>query len=143
MRKTIAEQPVQIISSHTAGSFHDCVCYGIHWDSATFTLGIDLDYIVAWVEPKHSTDGYRFHVAPATLVFRDVDGLQIQLTWSATLTAQIASLSTAGKRANPNGGEEVEVVIEFAEPDGTMSLWTTGYELHVWAGAKEMDLPHL
>jgi hypothetical protein len=111
-------------------SFHDCHVHGLRWRRDAFSFSVDLQYILEWIEPTASFAGYQFSVCEARLVFQSVSDLKVQMDWSSSpLDAQIEGLRVAESRATPNGGTERLFEIEFADPEGSISLWSSGYEL--------------
>ena len=59
--------------------WHDAQIHAIGWSQPSGELLLDLDYILEWVGPCGAEDSYQFWTAPATLVFRDVTELSIDL----------------------------------------------------------------
>lgn len=113
-------------------SFHDCHVYGIQWQPSRFTFSLDLDYVLEWIEPAKPEQGYRFLVSQALLTFRDVDDVRLSIAWSGgALRAEIAKLEVLESRSTPNGQTQRLFSIEFSDPDGTLSLWSTGYQVDV------------
>jgi len=111
-------------------SFHDCHVHGFSWNRDRRTLSLSLQYILEWVKPTSSSSAYRFSVCEAVLTFRSVIDLQVTMDWSGSaLDAQIGAVRILGSRATPNGSIERHFQIEFADPDGTIALWSLGYEL--------------
>lgn len=124
------QQPVRILSESEAApnSFHDCHIQGLHWKQWTFS--IDLNYILEWILPKDDSSGYRFLISAARLVFRDVDELSVSMDWAGTpLDSEIDALRILNSRTTPNGRTERHYEIEFSDPQGVISLWSTGYEV--------------
>lgn len=118
-------------SEATPDSFHDCHVYGIRWDSLGYQLVLYLQYIVAWIEPADKTSSYRFLVSDARLVFSNADNVKLAMAWNGLLDAQIDGLSCLAVRTSPNGTQERLFEVSFSEPDATLSLWSTGYALHL------------
>lgn len=114
-------------------SFHDCHAYGLHWRPDRFTFSIDLQYILEWIEPSDASSGaYRFRVSEAQLVFRSASELKVTMDWSGSaLDSEIASMRVLRTRTTPNGQVERFFEIEFSDPDGVISLWSTGYEVNL------------
>ena len=112
-------------------SFHDCHVHGLHWRHDRFAFSLDLQYVLKWIEPSDASSGaYRFLVSEARLVFRGASDLKVSMDWSgAALDSEIAALRVLHSRTTPNGQVERCFEIEFSEPDGTISLWSTGYEV--------------
>jgi len=127
------EKTLRVLSESDAKleSFHDCHVHGLHWRRDQFSFLLDFQYILEWFEPQVSTPGaYRFLVAAAQLVFRDANELKVSMDWSGSaLDAEIAGVQVLGSRKTPNGKDERCFRIAFADPDGTISLWSTGYEV--------------
>jgi hypothetical protein len=133
---------VRILGEANATTFHDCFVYGVGWDRKdwTYAFSVDLDYILEWLEPTSSSSGhYRFMVAEARLVFRDAKEMVVSLDWSGmrmgdSLTyedAQIDDIVVVGTRAPKVGAPERQFKINFHFPSGSISLWSTGYEVHL------------
>ena len=60
--------------------WHDCKVYAISFfDGASFELALDIDYIFKWIKPNDNDTYFKFWVAPATLVFKNVHDLNINL----------------------------------------------------------------
>ena len=59
--------------------WHDAQIHALAWCQPDGELLLDLDYIVEWVGPCGGDVPYQFWTAPATLVFRDVTDLRIDL----------------------------------------------------------------
>jgi hypothetical protein len=128
------EQPIRVLSESEAGlgSFHDCHVQGLQWRRDQFTFAMNLQYIVEWITPRPPTSGYRFSISEGRLTFRDVDELKVSMDWSsAALDAQIAHVQILKTRMTPNGRLQRFFEIEFADPDATISLWSTGYEVRL------------
>lgn len=114
-------------------SFHDCHAHGLHWRQDRYTFSMDLQYILKWIEPEPPSSGsYRFLVSEARLVFHSASDLVVSLDWSGSaLDSEIASMRVLRSRTTPNGQTERYFEIEFSDPEGTISLWSTGYEVEL------------
>jgi len=124
--------PPRVLSESEAKleSFHDCHAHGLHWRRDQFIFSLDLQYILKWIEPSDASGAYRFLVSEARLVFRGASELKVAMDWSGSaLDSEIAAVRVLGSRTTPNGQVERCFEIEFADPDGTISLWSTGYEV--------------
>lgn len=111
--------------------FHDCCVHGIRWDSASYALIIDLDYIVQWIENNGS---YEFWVAPAELYFAYSSEVKISLDWTRmTMECPIQDVHKHECRMTPNESEEYHWEIEFANPYGAIELWSGDFELRIQA----------
>ncbi len=123
-------------------SLHDCHVHGLHWRRDHFTFALDLQYILEWLEPTAASSGaYRFLVSEARLVFRDANDLKVSMDWAGSaLDSQIESMRELESRATPNGQVERCFEIAFADPDGTISVWSTGYEVMLLQGPVVSDV---
>lgn len=67
-------------------NWHDCRMYGFIFQPndewRTTNLLFDIDYRLKWVYPAPSEIHYSFWMAPATLVFKEVSGLNIQMDYN-------------------------------------------------------------
>jgi hypothetical protein len=52
--------------------WHDSKIYAMSFEGDKFELALDIDYIVKWVNPDGGEPNFKFWVAPATLIFRNV-----------------------------------------------------------------------
>ena len=63
--------------------WHDSPVYGMAFFSDSGTLSnelvFDLDYIFQWIDPIPPARNFSFWIAPATLVFKDIRDLNIQM----------------------------------------------------------------
>jgi len=126
------QSPFRILgeSDSRPDSFHDCHVHGLRWKADRFTFTIDLQYIVEWVQPIDPSRGYRFWISEARLTFRDVDDLKLSMDWSGTsLDAQMETIRVLKSRATPAGLSQRNYEVVFSTPEGSISLWSTGYEL--------------
>ncbi|MCR9166583.1 MAG: hypothetical protein NXI35_38315 [bacterium] len=104
--------------------------HGVQWRWDQFTLALDLQYILKWIEPSAASASYRFLVSEARLIFRDASDPKIAMDWDgAGLDSQIEGVRELGSRTTPNGQLERFFEIAFADPDGKISVWSTGYEV--------------
>lgn len=112
-------------------SFHDCHVHGLQWRREQFMFCMELQYILEWIEPSDASSGpYRFLVSQARLVFRGASELKVSMDWSGSaLDSEIAAVRVLGSRTTPNGQVERCFEIEFADPDGSISVWSIGYEV--------------
>ena len=119
-------------SEATLESFHDCHIHGIRWRREQFIFALDLTYILEWIPPVDAGGTYRFRVCEATLIFRDADDVKLAMDWSGVaLDGEIAGIRALEERTTPNGRSQRLFEFELSEPDGALSLWSTGYELEL------------
>lgn len=141
------ERPIRVLSESEAGPepLHDCHVHGLRWRRDRFTFSIDFQYILEWVDPSDASSGtYRFWVSGAQLVFRSASDPEVSMDWSgAALDARIAVLRVLQSRTTPSGQVERFFEIEFADPDGTISLWSTGYDVILLGEPVLSDVPSI
>jgi hypothetical protein len=129
-------EPPQIKQVYSAKDFdslgfHDCYVHGIRWANSSYSLVLDLDYIVQWME----LDGaYTFWVAPAELRFDYSSDVKISLDWAKVpMQCRVQDVHRQGRKATPNGGDNYHWEIEFAIPYGSIDLWATDFRLSTQA----------
>lgn len=141
------ERPLRVLTESDAGpeTFHDCHVHGLRWRRDRFTFALDLQYILEWIEPTEaSSAGYHFRVADAQLVFRSARDPKVSIDWSrAALGAQISVLRVLQSRTTANGQVERLFEIELAEPEGTILLWSTGYEVLLFEEPVVSEVPRI
>ncbi len=125
-------QPIRTLSEVDAplGSFHDCHVHGLAWQRDRFSFSLDLQYILQWMPPASATAGYSFLVADAQLTFQSSAEVRVAMDWmTSALDAQVAAVRVLDTRHTPNGAIQRKFEIEFADPEGGITLWSTGYEV--------------
>lgn len=112
--------------------WHDCKIYALAFKDEDFELMLDIDYILKWVNPEGSKTHFKFWVAPATLVFRNVWDLKIDL--ESSLNLEIQDLH----RENPRSPKNVNHVEESTEYDwkiethnGEITFKSVGFKLYL------------
>jgi hypothetical protein len=107
--------------------FHDCYVHGIRWSSTSYSLLLDLDYIVQWIEIEGA---FNFWVAPAELRFDYSSDVKVLLDWGKfPMQCQVKDIHRHGSKPTPNGSENYHWEIEFAVPHGSIDLWATDFRL--------------
>jgi hypothetical protein len=60
--------------------WHDCKIYAISFfDWEKFELALDIDYIFKWIKGNGSDNYFKFWIAPATLVFKNVYDINVSI----------------------------------------------------------------
>ena len=109
--------------------FHDCYVHGIRWVRSSYSLVLDLDYIVKWVEVNGT---YNFWVAPGELRFDYASDVTISLEWDKVpMECQIRDVHRLDQKSTPKGGDCYHWEIEFAVPYGSIDLWSTDFQLSI------------
>lgn len=101
--------------------WHDCKIYGLAFKNETFELVFDLDYIVNWVKPENQESYFKFWVVPATLVFKNVWDLNVEL--EDTLDMEIEDLYR-----NESDTVRKEYFWKLVTRTGQITFKSTGYK---------------
>jgi hypothetical protein len=114
-------------------SWHDNHVHGLQIESGRHGTGkliLDLDYITEWLGPA---DGrYRFRIAPCTLTFVGVFGLQIELDWK-TVGAGMTPFSMSGigrEKLDYPKGSRWSIGVNW--PEGFITFESTGFTQAMW-----------
>jgi hypothetical protein len=114
--------------------FHDCYVSSITWDADTYSFALFIDYILKWVEPLKSEVNYQFWISPAQLRFVNVDDVELDLRWNGLMMdCIIDDLQRKQSRVTPNGARQHQWEFLLSEPNGSISLWATNFELTILA----------
>jgi len=108
--------------------WHDCQIYALAFDRERFELIFDIDYLVEWTKPPAHDGSFKFWVAPATLVFKNVHSIEIE---SDTIDLIILNIvrEALGKPAN---GDYINASLEYQwtmeTTSGEITFKSIGYE---------------
>jgi hypothetical protein len=112
--------------------WHDCKIYGFVFDDVTYQFYIDIDFIVEWIEPINENEGFKFRIAPATLVFKNVWDVVFEIETNLSLDIDNVSM------VNPHYPKNNEILPEIFEYDWTLTLQqgeisfkSIGFELYM------------
>jgi hypothetical protein len=112
--------------------WHDATIYGIAFLNDTFELAFDIDYIFEWVRPVAPDPGFRFSVAPCTLVFTNVIELAVDLKPYAELSIDYLSRNAPGVPLNAQYiGQQIDWRWTMDCGAGTVTFRAAGYTLYV------------
>jgi hypothetical protein len=110
-------------------SWHDNRVYGLRLrrgDDRGGQLELDIDYILEWITSDPAA--WRFRVAPATLTFREVYSLRIEIDYK-TVGAALVPFSIDGiERVPVPNTEHSRWTIRINWPDGQLSFEATGFQ---------------
>jgi hypothetical protein len=124
--------------------FHDCRITGIEWNDEAFELTLFIQYILQWVPQGAGEISYAFWISPTTLTFRNVEDPEVILQWHRlSLDCVIFNLVKGNSRPTPNGVDTYYWTFELSEPNGSITLWATGFELKVLQPPTLCDIPRL
>lgn len=112
--------------------WHDCKIYGFAFDDDTFQFYLDIDLIIEWISPTSDGGGYKFKIAPTTLIFKNVWNLVFDIDTNLSLDIDGISMQ------NPHSPKNIAFISEKTEYDwnitlqqGEISFNSTGFELHI------------
>jgi hypothetical protein len=91
--------------------WHDSKIYALAFKGESFELVLDIDYILEWINPEEGKTHFKFWVAPATLVFRNVWDLKINIEGNPDLEMQDLH------RENPHPPKNAKHIQEAVEYD--------------------------
>lgn len=107
--------------------WHDCKVYAVAFDSEKFELVFDIDFIVEWVTPKDSQSSYEFWVVPATLAFKNVHELTMDVD-SVDLIIDTITRGDPSEPKNVNYVNDLEYKWTIETNNGELSFKSVGYE---------------
>ena len=112
--------------------WHDCKIHGLAFDEATFKFYLDIDFIIEWFNPLTEEEGYKFIIAPATLIFNNVWNLEFDI--DTNLSLDIDSIVMQ----NPHPPKNKDFLSEIQEYDwililqqGEITFNSIGFELYI------------
>jgi hypothetical protein len=113
-------------------NWHDCKIHGLAFDEVEFKFYLDIDLIIEWIEPLPNEDGYKFKVAPATLIFRNVWNLVFDIDTNLALDVDSVSMQ------NPHCPKNKDYIQDENEYDwnivlqqGEISFNSIGFEIYI------------
>jgi hypothetical protein len=111
--------------------WHDNKIYALAFKDEDFEFVLDIDYILKWVQPEKNDTQFKFWVVPATLVFRNVWDLNINLESNVKLEIQDLF------RENPHPPKNAKHIEESTEYDwriethsGEITFKSVGFKLY-------------
>jgi hypothetical protein len=112
--------------------WHDSPIYALAFQSDPSTLSseliLDIDYIFQWIHPVPPNLYFSFWIAPATLVFKEVHNLDMQINQDPPniFDLEIADIHRLEQLAYPNGSSFWKWHIELQ--NGHIYFDSNGYE---------------
>jgi len=122
--------------------WHDVVIHGISFNPSQYELLFDIDYIFAWVNPGPPSEYFSFWISPATLVFRNVYDLRVDIeTGLRGLGLQLQGIGRSKEREPRNAAyikdkKEWEWTLEGNE--GDILLCSVGFTQYTRQYPKRM-----
>ncbi|MDO6429785.1 hypothetical protein Q4E93_04275 [Flavitalea sp. BT771] len=112
--------------------WHDAPVYGMTFLSDASALSnqllFDLDYIFQWITPIPPDNHFSFWIAPATLIFKHVADLNLEINHEPpyTFDFEIRDIYRLEELTYPNGGTYWKWQIELG--NGNIYFKASGYE---------------
>jgi len=101
----------------------------MRFGSREYELAFDIDHILEWRGPKDGEDHYRFLVAPATLVFKHVRELRMDVYSIEVFIDDISRELYWSPGAEDVGTRLSEYEWTISTPDGEIRFHATGFDL--------------
>jgi len=110
-------------------TWHDNRIHAMMFGAREYELAFDIDHILEWRGPQEEEGHYRFLVAPATLVFKHVRELRMDVYAIEVFIDDISRevYFSPGTEDGPAKLTEYEWTIRT--PDGDIRFHATGFEL--------------
>ena len=79
MQAYIVEKWIWTEADFEEMGWHDSHIHGLAFSPDDFELAFDVDYILEWIDPEPDETYFKFWVAPATLVFKNVHDVEFEI----------------------------------------------------------------
>ena len=79
MQEYVVEKWIWSEADFEEMGWHDSHIHGMAFFPDDFELTFDVDYILKWVDPEPDETYFKFWVAPATLVFKNVHDVEFEI----------------------------------------------------------------
>ncbi|MGE5383671.1 MAG: hypothetical protein ACM3PX_09615 [Omnitrophica WOR_2 bacterium] len=113
-------------------NWHDFKIHGFAFDEVEFKFYLDIDLIIEWIEPLSNEDGYRFKIAPATIIFMNVWNVVFDIDTNLALDIDNVSMQ------NPKSPKNKDQIQDNTEYDwkiglhqGEISFKSIGFEIYI------------
>jgi hypothetical protein len=116
-------------------SWHDNYIHGLQFVEGEYGAGeliLDLDYILEWT--RSDSGRFQFKIAPATLTFREVTNLKLNIDYQS-ISAAMGPFSIAGITQTHEKRERYTAriwKIELNFPVGQLVFESSGFEQNLW-----------
>ena len=109
--------------------WHDSTIHAIAFLHSSHELALDIDYIFEWIPPRATYTHYKFWVAPATLIFENVNNVTIDLELFDEVQLQGI---IRGESRKPRNADHIANFKEWNwkvdSNVGEIDLWSVGYK---------------
>ncbi|MGH9908736.1 MAG: hypothetical protein ACRD8U_24520 [Pyrinomonadaceae bacterium] len=112
--------------------WHDVRIHAVAFLPEAYELALDIDYIFEWINPAPDKTYFKFWIAPATLVFENVNDLRIDLEPHLGVELQGIERTEPQKPKNVDYiDREIEWHWKLDTPSGEISLRSVGYKQYI------------
>jgi hypothetical protein len=126
------EKPIWTEDDFEHMGWHDARVHAIAFLSDTSEVALDIDYIFEWVERDEPSKHYLFWVAPCTLVFGNVIGLELDLAPHEELTINEITRADPGVPRNAAYiGKSTDWKWTINSHDGALTFRSAGFTQYV------------
>lgn len=108
-------------------NWHDCKIHGLAFDEDEFKFYLDIDLILEWIEPSSNEEGYKFKLAPATLIFRNVWSLVLDIDTNLALDIDSVSMQNSKNKDYAQDEYNWNIVLQ----QGEISFRSIGFEIYI------------
>jgi hypothetical protein len=121
-------KPVWDQADFDSMGWHDVRIHAFATFPDTFEIAFDIDYIAGWEKPAPDSRYFRFHVAPATLVFTDVSSVVMNIeSGDGTLTLE----EMQREKAEPTPTGEPDYLWTLAAHEGLIAVRASGFRQYL------------
>ena len=113
-----------------AMGWHDSSIHAVAFFPENFEMVFDIDYIFYWIDPQPNETYFKFWVAPATLVFKNVHDVEFEID-SYNGTLQIDNITREDERLPINAeyvGKAGEWLWTIDCQEGEIRFRSVGFE---------------
>lgn len=132
MSDYILEKDLWTENDYDQMGWHDATIHAVAFFPDVFEIAFDIDYIFEWIDPKPDETYFSFWVAPATLVFENVNDASIDLELYDSVQLQNID---RGESRRPRNAEYVDRDQEWEwvldSNVGEIRIWSIGYKMYI------------
>ncbi|MBX9732445.1 MAG: hypothetical protein K2X37_00125 [Chitinophagaceae bacterium] len=126
-------------------SWHDCKIYAMAFGVNKNEVIFDIDFVLKWSTPSKDQEQYNFLVAPATLIFKNVYNINIDVTTTDITIDGIYRENPAKPKNAAHIIEQVEYDWYIETNNGEISFKSVGFTQHlrkesVYSSSQSLDL---
>lgn len=112
-------------------TWHDCKVHAIAFDTIKNEILFDIDFILKWVLVGQYENQYHFIVAPATLVFRNVYDISLNLLTVEFIIDKIERENPIKPKNSAYIKEQVEYDWSIETTNGVISFKSVGFNQYL------------